>query len=148
QAERIRAANQDLARLRLYCRLRGIELPPRRASEPGRRARGLARALERAAAGRGAQRILVLSDLEGLDGELHEIRRALKLARRRGHLLTCAAPSTRLSRTDELDDDLLAEIAAWESERRERAAIRRVAALGLRVVPIGPSDGLGPAADL
>jgi uncharacterized protein (DUF58 family) len=142
QAERIQAANPDLQRLRLYCRMRGIELPSRRASEAGRRARGLARALERAATGRGAQRILVLSDLEGLDGDLTEVGKALRLARRRGHQVTCAAPSARLSRPDELDDDRLAEIAGWEAERRERAAIRRVAALGLRVVPIAPVDPL------
>jgi hypothetical protein len=146
--ERISAASQDLARLRLYCRLRGVELPARRASEAGRRARGLARALERAVAGRGTQRILVLSDLQGLEGDLDEVGRALRLARRRGHPLTCAAPSARFFSEsnpgpagDELVDERLAEIAAWDTERRERAAVRRVAALGLRVVPIAPSSG-------
>ena len=42
------------ARLRRYCRLRGIELPYRRTPEAGRRARGLGAALEHAAARRAA----------------------------------------------------------------------------------------------
>ena len=43
---------------------------PRRTPEAGRRARGLGAALERAAAARGSQRIVVLSDLQGLEGDL------------------------------------------------------------------------------
>src|SRR5262249_52024074 len=62
--DRVRAANPDLRRLRLFCQQRGIELPYRRAAEAGRRAAGLAAALDGAARGRGTQRILVISDLE------------------------------------------------------------------------------------
>src|SRR5262249_52866153 len=58
----VRAADGDLQRMRLYCKLRGIELGYRSAAEAGRRARGLQVALELAAKGRGGQRILVLSD--------------------------------------------------------------------------------------
>lgn len=129
------AGTGDLARLRFYCRLRGIELPYRRTPEAGRRARGLAAALERAAAARGTQRILVLSDLQGLDGDLGPVARAIRLVRRRGHHLTIAVPEARLA-----VDGEVAEIVGWHERRRERAAMRRLAALGVRVVPISPDN--------
>jgi uncharacterized protein (DUF58 family) len=156
------ASGPEQARLRLYCRHRGIELPHRRAARAGRRALGLAAALERAAAGRGMQRIVVLSDLEGLDGRLDVVARAVRLARRRGHRLVCAQPAARLfgsgagpaggaaGRRDDANDastgardagaDAVADVIGWELDRRERTARRKLAALGVRVVPIGPGD--------
>jgi uncharacterized protein (DUF58 family) len=133
------AATPELQRLRLFCRLRSIELPYRRAPREGRRALGLAQALERAAAGRGAQRIVVLSDLEGLETGLDDVARAVRLARRRGHRLVCAAPSARLFASP--DADALADVVGWDEQRRERAASRRLSALGVRVVPVGPGGG-------
>ena len=145
-----RAATPELERLRQYCLQRGIELPTRRTGEAGRRARGLKDALERAAAGRGAQRILVISDLDGLERGLPDVQRAVRLARRRGHHLVCAAPSARLfglGRDEPQDEDAraLAEIHAWELARRERAAFARLAALGVRVIPVGPGDSAAGA---
>ena len=140
------AAASDTGRLRLYCRLRGIELPARRSPEAGRRARGLGAALERAAAARGSQRILVLSDLQGLEGDLLPVTRAIRLVRRRGHHLTFAAPEARLS-GDAVGDDAgqaagatAAEIFAWHERRREGVAVRRLAALGVRVVSISADN--------
>jgi uncharacterized protein (DUF58 family) len=136
-----RAANGELAKLRAFCRMRGVELPYRRGSQAGRRVSGLGEALERAATGRGAERILVVSDLEGLDGNLDAVVRAVRLARRRGHHLVCAAPSARLfAGSDAVRDPALAEILHWDAERRERVAFRRIAALGVRVVPVGPGE--------
>jgi uncharacterized protein (DUF58 family) len=137
----VRAATPELASLRLFCRRRGLELPYRRATEEGRRAAGLAAALERAAAGRGTQRLVVLSDLLGLDGNLEPLARAVRLVRRRGHHLICAAPAPRrdLGR-DSTDAARVAQIARWEERRRDRVAYRRMAALGVRVVPIRPGE--------
>ena len=132
------AAAGELGRLRLFCRLRGIELPYRRTPEAGRRARGLAAALERAAAGRGSQRIVVLSDLQGLEGDLGPVARAIRLARRRGHPLTFAVPQTRLVTDGQaVDAARAAEIFGWHERRRALAAERRLAGLGVRVVPVG-----------
>jgi hypothetical protein len=130
----------DTGRLRLYCRLRGIELPPRRSPEAGRRARGLAAALERAAAARGSQRILVLSDLQGLEGDLAPVTRAIRLVRRRGHHLTFAAPEARIAAADDAAAATAAEIFTWRERRREGAAVRRMAALGVRVVAISADN--------
>ena len=144
RAAPIKAATRDLARLRLYCRMRGIALPYRRSVQAGRRAQGLQQALERVATGRGTQRILVISDLEGLDAGLEPVARAVKLARRRGHHLACAAPSARLFGALHAEGDpAVAEIVFWDEQRRERVAWRRVGALGVRVVPVGPGDSAG-----
>ncbi|MDB4966868.1 MAG: hypothetical protein JWN44_2557 [Myxococcales bacterium] len=130
------AAAGEAGRLRLYCRLRGIELPWRRSPEAGRRARGLGAALERAAAARGSQRILVLSDLQGLEGDLSPVSRAVRLVRRRGHHLTFAAPESRLDPRSAP----AAEIFGWHERRRESAAVRRLAGLGVRVVAISADN--------
>jgi uncharacterized protein (DUF58 family) len=141
----VRAASPELAHLRRFCRQRGLALPHRRVPEPGRRARGMAEALERAAAGRGTQRILVLSDLEGLEptGMASDaVARAVRLVRRRGHQLVCAVPSGRASATLAAGGDaaIVSEIAGWDLDRRERAARRRMASLGVRVVAVQPNE--------
>jgi uncharacterized protein (DUF58 family) len=138
----VAAAATDLQRLRQYCRLRGIELPPRRTPEAGRRVRGLAAALEHVAAARGSQRIVVLSDLQGLDGDLTPVMRAVRLVRRRGHHLTFAAPEARLGVDDGVapEQALAAEVAGWQEHRHERSAVRRLAALGVRIVPLSPEN--------
>jgi uncharacterized protein (DUF58 family) len=129
--ERRRAVNLDEPNpLRRHCRAFGIELPYRRSYKAGVRARGLALALERAAAARGSQRIVVLSDLLGLDGDLAEVARALRLVRRRGHHLTVAAPRRQWTVGQSFAAE--EEIRAWHAERRQRAAQKRLAALGVR----------------
>jgi uncharacterized protein (DUF58 family) len=137
----LRAATTELAQLRQFCRMRGIELPARTGSEAGRRARGLAASLERVATGRGAQRIVVVSDLEGLDVGFPSVARAVRLVRRRGHPLLCAAPSARLfGGAAAIRDGVVAEIVFWDEQRREQSAWHRLASLGVRVLPVGPRD--------
>lgn len=134
----------ELARLRAFCRLRGIELPYRRSPEAGRRAQGLGAALERAAAARGSQRIVVLSDLQGLE-DLGPVPRALRLIRKRGHRLLFAVPQARLvapvERAGKLSAAMRAtEIFSWHERRREHSAERRLLALGVRVVPLAADN--------
>jgi len=140
-----RAGNAELVHLRAFCRVRGIELPYRRSSQAGRRATGLAEALERAATGRGAERILVVSDLEGLNGSLDEVVKSVRLARRRGHHLVCAAPSARLfPGAGTVQDEAVAEILHWDEQRREKLSFRRLVGLGVRVVAVGPGEASAP----
>jgi uncharacterized protein (DUF58 family) len=140
--ELVAPATTEQQRLRQYCRLRGIELPYRRTPEAGRRARGLGAALEHAAAARGSQRIVVLSDLQGLEGDLGPVARAVRLVRKRGHHLTFALPEARLA----LDDGgperaVAAEIWGWHERRRELAAATLVRArLGVRVVAVSAEN--------
>jgi len=141
----VTASTSDLSRLRQFCRLRGIELPPRRTSEAGRRARGLGQALERVASGRGVQRIVVVSDLEGLELGFEDVSRAVRLSRRRGHQLLCAAPTARLfGGAAPADDSLVAEVVFWDEQRREQKAWQRLGAVGVRVIPVGPVGAPSP----
>ncbi|MBT8493580.1 MAG: DUF58 domain-containing protein, partial [Deltaproteobacteria bacterium] len=55
-----------LARMRLFCRLRGIELPYQLSPEVGRRGRGLARALEHATSSGRSDVVVLVSDLMGV----------------------------------------------------------------------------------
>jgi len=131
--EIVAPAATESQRLRQYCRLRGIELPYRKTPEAGRRARGLGAALEHAGAARGSQRIVVLSDLQGLEGDLSAVARAVRLVRKRGHHLTFAMPEARLP----VGDEPAAEIWGWQERRRELAAAAVVRArLGVRVVSV------------
>jgi uncharacterized protein (DUF58 family) len=130
------AGASPTVRLRQFCRLRGIELEPRRGDEAGRRARGLAAAIEQAARGRGAQRIVIVSDLEDLELGFDDVARAVRLVRRRGHQLVCVVPSPPVADVPLAE---LRELVAWADARRARAAWRRIAALGVRVIPIGAS---------
>jgi uncharacterized protein (DUF58 family) len=141
----VHAATRELKMMRLFCRRRGIELPYRRIAEEGRRAAGLAIALERAAAGRGTQRLVVISDLLGLESGLDAVTRAVRLVRRRGHHLLCAAPSgVPMPEADTDEDEVrLMEISGWEEERRERAAHQRMRSLGVRVVPLRSDESAG-----
>jgi uncharacterized protein (DUF58 family) len=86
------ASTSELARLRLYCRLNGIELPARLDDEPGRAARGLAGALERLCQEPAGARLHLLSPLEGLEAGLADVERALARVRARRHSVELLLP--------------------------------------------------------
>ncbi len=149
------AAPTEQLRLRQYCRLRGIELPYRRtlqAGDAGQRARGLGAALEHAGRARGSQRIVVLSDLQGLAGDLQPVGRAVRLVRRRGHHLTFAVPEARIASFEEATSEdapaghaserrIAGEIAGWQERRRELAGATVIRArLGVRVVAVSAEN--------
>ena len=76
------AADPQLLPLRRFCRLRGIELPYRQSVEHGRRAAGLAAAIETALVVGRPDSMVIISDLAGvLDDEATTIR-ALQRARK------------------------------------------------------------------
>lgn len=138
-------SDREMAELRLYCRLRGIELPPRRSSGGSAWKRALAATLEQVAAMRMPQRVLIWSDLRGLEGDLTMLGRAAMLARRRGHRLTCLLPETvayaRLPPGEAAAR--AATIFAWEERRREQTAERQLERLGVSVQRLDPRDGIG-----
>jgi len=78
----------QLAPLRQFCRLRGIELPYRTAWEHGRRAAGLARAVERAVAGGRPDVVVLISDLSGFaEDEARAVRAIARLRKAAGSVI-------------------------------------------------------------
>ncbi len=140
----------DSLLLRQFCQRFGIELPYGRPSgNTGAillRAGGLAAALERIAASRGSERVVLISDLEGILPGIPLIARAVSLCRRRGHQLLCLRPAARRYVPPELlgapPAAAIAEIFGWEITRREAQAHSALARLGFHVIAVGPEDGL------
>ena len=86
----------QLAPLRQFCRLRGIELPYRTAWEHGRRAAGLAAAVERAVANGRPDVVVLISDLAGFaEDESRAIKAIARLRKAAGTVvaLVPAAPA-------------------------------------------------------
>ncbi len=141
-----KTASSELALLRQLCRHRGIELPYGQRSS-GSRAQGLAAALELAAQQSGT-RVLLLSDLLGMDSDEHSqaLSRAGALCRKRTLQLTCLQPTARRYVPKELFDDpasaRAAEIFGWEQDRQEARMHRMLAKIGCPVIAVGPEDGL------
>jgi uncharacterized protein (DUF58 family) len=98
-AAEVRAVGHEAVILRRFCRARGLELPYREEPRPGGKGRGLVEAL-RAVGGRGAagggpsSTILVVSDLEAIDGgaEWAAILSTMRLLKARRHRLLVIVP--------------------------------------------------------
>ena len=81
-------SDNQLAPLRQFCRLRGIELPYRSTWEHGRRAAGLARAVERAVAHGRPDVVVLISDLAGLaEDEARSIKALARLRKAAGTVI-------------------------------------------------------------
>jgi len=138
------AADSDpqLAPLRLFARLRGIELPYRRDPEMGRRAEGFAEAMERAVAEGRPDAVVIVSDLIGLLEDPAVTGRALARARRAAGQVIAIVPSrwrfARPARTaagGRVHDVMTLEL-------REQLAVARtfLARHGVAVLEPGPND--------
>ncbi len=78
----------QLAPLRQFCRLRGIELPYRSAWEHGKRASGLVRAVERAVASGRPDVVVLISDLSGFaEDEARSVRAIARLRKAAGSVI-------------------------------------------------------------
>ncbi len=133
------------AKLRLFCRLRGLELPYRATPERGARAQGLAAALKAAQSAR-ADVAVILSDLGGLDDRPEPALQQLGLARRSGLHVIVVVPATfaaSAAPVTPLGARLAAAVAGSEAERL-RVARELLARHGVPVVELGPKEG--PAA--
>ena len=83
----------QLLPLRLFCRLRGIELPYRATWEHGRRSAGFASAVDRAVASGRPDVIVLISDLAGLAEDDARVRRALARLRKSAGQVVALVPS-------------------------------------------------------
>src|SRR6185295_10325278 len=78
----------QLAPLRQFCRLRGIELPYRTTWEHGRRSTGLGRAVERAIASGRPDIVVLISDLSGFaEDEARAVKAIARLRKAAGHVI-------------------------------------------------------------
>ncbi len=134
----------DMARLRLFCRLRGIELPYRAMQESGRRAAGFAEALARATATERSQLMVVVSDLAWVLDDPGVARRALQRARRKHHHILMVAPFGPAFAPPPASDAgrRVAEVLAGEERQAVDAARAELARIGVPVVIAGPEDGI------
>jgi hypothetical protein len=141
-------SDPQMARLRLFCRLRGIELPYRDDHEPGMRAAGLADAIAATAAGGRADVIVVVSDLLGLAERGDAALKQIALARRNGqHVLLVApfgpsyAPAARSRAGARVRD-----VAARAERDRFETARQTLLRSGVPVLEVGPADTIASLA--
>jgi uncharacterized protein (DUF58 family) len=88
-------ADGQLAPLRQFCRLRGIELPYRTTWEHGRRATGLQRSVERAIAGGRPDIVVLISDLAGFaEDEARAAKAIARLRKAAGHVVALVPSAT------------------------------------------------------
>jgi len=136
-------AGGESSDLRLFCRLRGIELPYQFDHEPGVRTAGLAEAV-RVAADDGTDVIVLVSDLLGI-GERHgSLVKSLAAARRAGTQVVVVAPFGPDYRTAaETTNGALVASALRTGERARLDRARQI--LARRGVPvIEATPALGP----
>ena len=140
---RIVSSDPQTARLRLFCRLSGLEIPYRRQSPLVSKDAGMAEAVHRAGLSRQSQFILLISDLEEI-GDLNTVLDSLRLARKRGHSIVAAAPLAPAfyAPTDEAHSERVQSILALRAERQRREVARRIERAGISVLSTTPKDVL------
>ena len=138
-------ADPRMAKLRLFCRLRGIELPYRPRHEAGRRARGLAAAINRVTTESRADVIMVISDLVGV-AEAPELSIApLARAKRGGQRVVVVAPFGPAFAPPPRSPEAQSVAAVLGRDARAvlDTASRAILRHGIPVIETGPRDGLG-----
>jgi uncharacterized protein (DUF58 family)/ribosomal protein L14 len=135
-------ADPQLAPLRLFCRLRGIELPYRRDAGMGRRAAGFAAAIEHAVAEGRPDAVVILSDLVGLLEDEAVVARALARARRRaGQVLALVPARWRFARPAGTPAGERVHAVMTLELREQLAATRSLFARhNVRILEPGPHD--------
>jgi uncharacterized protein (DUF58 family) len=93
RAQPVVEADAQLAPLRQLCRLRGVELPYRTTWDHGRRAAGLAAAVERAVATGRPDAVVLISDLSGFAEDEPRVIRAIARLRKAAGTVVVLAPS-------------------------------------------------------
>jgi uncharacterized protein (DUF58 family) len=131
-----------LARMRLFCRLRGIELPFRYDPEAGRQATGMSAAIDRLGASGRADVIIILSDLLGFAGRGEVTAKALTRARRRGQRVLAIAPfGPSFASPSETDTGrAVAEVLTRDERQLFDRAQRMFLRYGVPVIEVGPAD--------
>jgi uncharacterized protein (DUF58 family) len=134
----------QLRPLRLFCRMRGIELPYRATWEHGKRAAGFAAAVERAVSGHRPDVVVLISDLAGFAEDEPRTRRAIaRLRRAAGSVIAVVpAPSSFLPSATSSNARRVRGLLVADQQLAQRAGRTLLAKHGVLVV-----DGL-PGASL
>ena len=135
-------SDPQMARLRLFCRLRGIELPYRAQHALGRRAAGLAEAVKRLQIAGRADVVILVSDLGGVLETADAAASALGQLRRAARHAACVAPiGARFLPPPEsaIGRDVAAVLAREELDRIDHAR-RILLGHGIPVIELGPED--------
>jgi len=143
---RVVASSPELATLRRFCQIRGIDLPYRSGDDvQGSKDHGLTEAIAQASASRSSQFILLLSDLEGITSR-GGVMQSLALATRRRHHPVVIVPHTPQFGPEPVDDAsrLVADILREDEDRRTRRLRREITRRGIPVLQASPQDALMP----
>jgi uncharacterized protein (DUF58 family) len=135
-------SDPQMAKLRLFCRLRGIELPYRGEHELGKRADGLSAALHKVSSESRADMIVLISDLHGVLERPEVTLKAIARARRNGQRVVPIVPYGPAFAPPPRHD--LAQQVAEVLSRDERDAFEAARELllrqGIGVIEAGPTD--------
>lgn len=137
--------DSQLAPLRQFCRLRGIELPYRTAWQHGQRGAGLTLAIERVVATAGRPDVVVMiSDLAGIAEEEQRAIRALARLRRAAGSIVCLVPSPTayLPAATTVHGRRVRELMVRDARSQTEAGKRLLVRHGITVVEAAPTDSL------
>lgn len=135
-------SDNQLAPLRQFCRLRGIELPYRSTWEHGRRAAGLARAVERAVANGRPDVVVLISDLAGIaEDESRAIKAIARLRKAAGSVVAITpAPSAFLPAANTAHGRRVRELMVRDQKGMIEPGRRLLTRHGINVVEGSPAD--------
>ncbi|MCA9522216.1 MAG: DUF58 domain-containing protein, partial [Myxococcales bacterium] len=134
------------AELRLFCQIKGIELPLRFDTARDQKNRGLHEALERIyLRARTPQLIVILTDAHGLE-ITDQLRRTTQLLRKRHHHLALLLPFDphfeSRSRVDDATEQHLASLHRIEERQRGQVLRQELGRLGISLIHCTPDQAL------
>lgn len=137
-------SDPQLAPLRHFCRLRGIELPYRTSWEHGRRSTGLAAAVERAVANGRPDVVVLVSDLAGIvEDERAAIRALARLRRAAGTVVALVpSPTAFLATATTTHGRRVRELVVRDQRATIEPGRRLLVRHGITVIEASPSDSL------
>ena len=137
-------SDDQLAPLRQFCKLRGIELPYRSTWEHGRRAAGLARAVERVVAHGRPDVVVMISDLAGVaEDEQRSIRAVARLRKAAGSVLAITpSPAAFLPVATSAHGRRVRELMVRDQRGAVDAGRRLLTRHGISVLEGSPLDSL------
>lgn len=137
-----RDSSSLMSKLRLFARLRGIELPYRVDHEFGRRAQGLGKALNQVATGPRADSTILITDLTSMLEDPQAQLAHLARARRGGRQVIAIVPFAPLFAETALSSS--AHLVAQVLEREATVALERARQLlirsGVPLIALGPRE--------
>jgi uncharacterized protein (DUF58 family) len=136
--------DSQLAPLRQFCRLRGVELPYRTSWEHGKRVAGLARAVERAVANGRPDVVVVITDLIGLaEDEPRAIRALARLRKAAGSVVALVpSPAAFLPVVATQHGARIRDLMAFDQRAAIEPGRRLLVRHGIRVLEASPADSL------